>query len=66
MSEHTPAPDWRRSSRCSSGSCVEVARRKNVFLVRDSKDPASPHLNFPADSWREFIDRVKTDGLAPR
>jgi hypothetical protein len=28
--------------------------------VRDSKDPASPVISFAPDSWRTFVDQVRT------
>lgn len=33
--------EWLRSSSCSSGACVQVARAGQVVLVQDSKKPAS-------------------------
>jgi hypothetical protein len=41
------------------GNCVEVARRPERIGVRDSKDPASPVLEFTAPEWHAFIEGVK-------
>jgi len=52
---------WRRSSYCGSGACVEVARSSDGFLVRDAKDPESPVLSFTAEEWSAFVAGVKSD-----
>jgi len=51
---------WRRSTRCSSNSCVEVADLPDGGVaVRDSKLPsAAPALLFSAQEWRAFIAGV--------
>jgi hypothetical protein len=67
---------WRRSARCESHACVEVAFRRSsrcehahcvevatgpAVLVRDSKlGDASPILSFPRDSWSFFVESLKT------
>jgi hypothetical protein len=43
------------SSFCHSGSCVEVAARDGAVLVRDSKDPDGPVLQFTAEEWDSFL-----------
>jgi Domain of unknown function (DUF397) len=58
----TAAPlAWRRSSRCGSESCVEVAGLPDGGVaVRDSKSAeAAPVLVFTADEWAAFISGVK-------
>lgn len=55
---------WQRSTRCSTGGCVEVAkvgteRSAPEVRVRDSKDPQSPELAFGATAWRTFIEGLK-------
>jgi hypothetical protein len=52
-------PQWRKSSRCGTGACVEVATGDTVVGMRDSKDPHSPALSFSHAEWRVFIDGVK-------
>jgi hypothetical protein len=52
---------WRRSTRCSSHSCVEVADLANGgAAVRDSNAGADgPILVFGGEEWHEFVDAVK-------
>ncbi|MFF4289752.1 DUF397 domain-containing protein [Streptomyces sp. NPDC001633] len=53
---------WRKSSYSDGGedNCVEVADGfSGVVPVRDSKDPDSPVLCFPAAAWSSFIQTVK-------
>lgn len=55
------ASEFRKSSFSGgdSGACVEVARRPERIGIRDSKDPASPVLEFTPPEWRAFIEGVK-------
>lgn len=71
--------EWRRSSHCESGNCLEVAWTKSthsgadgcveiapgeVVLMRDSKiGEASPVLSFGLAAWRAFIEDVREDRL---
>jgi len=48
------APEWRKSSSCTAGNCVEVAQVDNEILIRDSKSPAQDPLRFTADEWAAF------------
>jgi hypothetical protein len=52
---------WRRSSRCATQSCVEVADLpEGGVAVRDSKAPGvSPILVFTTDEWESFVLGVK-------
>jgi hypothetical protein len=52
------APAWRKSTRSSSGACVEVAPRRDTILVRDSKDPEGAILSFDRSVFAAFIDGV--------
>jgi hypothetical protein len=54
MTSSANKPDWKKSRTCSSGACVEVARVGDHYLVRDSKNPEVPPLEFTAEEWREF------------
>ncbi len=51
---------WRRSTRCSSGSCVEVAATPDAVLVRDSKLAESPILHFDTAAWAAFLGAIKS------
>ncbi|GGT88573.1 DUF397 domain-containing protein [Actinomadura citrea] len=60
------APVWRKSSRSSDPDlavCVEVASIGSTRAIRDSKDPEGPRLSLSMDSWRSFMDAVKSDAL---
>jgi len=50
---------WVKSSYCSSGGCVEVALAGDLVLVRDSKNVASPQLEYRRDEWAAFVAGVK-------
>jgi hypothetical protein len=48
--------DWRRSTKCSSDCCVEVAISGDRAYIRSSKGgAAAPYLIFDADEWRSFL-----------
>jgi hypothetical protein len=42
-------------SACGTGTCVEVSHRAPRILVRDSKNPGGPVLEFGKDEWRAFV-----------
>ena len=51
---------WRRSTRCSANSCVEVASLPGgEMAVRDGKSATSPVLIFSAEEWTSFVSGVK-------
>jgi hypothetical protein len=61
---------WRRSNRCESGACVEVAAapysatasekgRAMALLVRDSTNPTGPILELSASGWARFTSSIK-------
>ncbi|MEU0740909.1 DUF397 domain-containing protein [Streptomyces sp. NPDC006134] len=48
--------DWRKSTYSGDGSnCVEIATTPTAVLVRDSKNPAGPHLALPPTAWVDFL-----------
>ncbi|HYN95956.1 MAG TPA: DUF397 domain-containing protein [Pilimelia sp.] len=49
---------WRKSRRCESSTCVEVAPVDRAVAMRDSTDPAV-HLVFAAGDWHAFLDGVR-------
>ncbi|RZU51673.1 uncharacterized protein DUF397 [Krasilnikovia cinnamomea] len=51
-------PKWRKSSRCGNGTCVEVAKVNDTFLIRDSKNPGAPALTFTPQEWAAFVEGV--------
>jgi hypothetical protein len=48
------APQWRKSSYCSNGTCIEVAKQDDQYLIRDSKNPDIAPLRFTTDEWTAF------------
>ena len=54
---------WQRSKKCSTGGCVEIAPYAGLYLVRDSKQTASPILSFGHARWSEFISALKNNEL---
>ncbi|MER8105425.1 Scr1 family TA system antitoxin-like transcriptional regulator [Kitasatospora sp. NPDC094016] len=56
---------WHKSSYSDNngGNCVEVATTHPGRLVRDSKDPEGPVLDFSPVAWQSFIDAVRTGRL---
>lgn len=55
----TPQTAWRRSSRCGSTTCVEVARDGEDYLIRDSKNPDREPLRFTREEWVDFLKRIE-------
>lgn len=52
---------WRKSARSiNAGNCTEVASSAGVVAVRDSQDPHSLVLLYPANSWRSFLTATRT------
>jgi hypothetical protein len=47
--------EWRRSSRCGSDACVEVAIFNRKVFVRNSKNASDKYLIFDAEEWKSFI-----------
>ncbi|WP_306661499.1 DUF397 domain-containing protein [Mangrovihabitans endophyticus] len=52
------SPKWTKSSRCSGGNCIEVAKVADQYLIRDSKNPDITPLAFTADEWTAFVEGV--------
>ncbi|MEU1021529.1 DUF397 domain-containing protein [Streptomyces sp. NPDC005904] len=54
---------WRKSSYSGGdgGNCLEVgAGQPGIVPVRDSKNPAGPHLTFRTATWSAFITGVRS------
>lgn len=52
---------WRKSTRSNTGSCVEIAvsAGADVVLMRDSKDPDGPVLEFAPAVFGAFVTSLK-------
>jgi hypothetical protein len=55
----TEGLEWRRSSQCNGGTCVEVAAQDDAIVVRSSADPDGATLEFSRGSWREWTSGAK-------
>lgn len=56
----TARGDFRTSSFCTSGGCVEVAPLPDgQVAVRDSKDLSRPAHVYSISEWRDFVAGVK-------
>jgi hypothetical protein len=51
-------PAWRKSSRCGTSTCVEVAKVDEQYLIRDSKNPEAAPLSFTKAEWDAFVAGV--------
>ncbi|GAA1586549.1 DUF397 domain-containing protein [Actinoplanes couchii] len=56
--EQMNVPAWRKSSRCGTSTCVEVAKVEDQYLIRDSKNPEVAALSFTKDEWDAFVQGV--------
>ncbi len=53
-----PQLAWRKSSRCGTSTCIEVANVDGQYLIRDSKNPEQPALAFSSEEWDAFHDGI--------
>jgi hypothetical protein len=51
--------EWRRSSRCEGGACIEAAAQDDAVLLRSSDDPDGSILAFAHATWRDLTARIK-------
>ena len=51
--------EWRRSSWCNGGTCVEAAVQDDAILLRSSADPDGPILVLSPAAWRDLIIGIK-------
>jgi len=61
MATSDQQPRWQRSARCTSGTCIEVAKVADRVLIQDSKSPDAGALSFTRQEWEAFIQAVKRD-----
>jgi len=52
------AYNWRKSSYSSDegGACVEVSAHPTAIHLRDSKNPAGPHVTVEPTTWAAFLE----------
>jgi Domain of unknown function (DUF397) len=57
--------EWRQSSRCESGNCIQVAHIDGNYVIRNSIDSDGPRLTFSVADWQSgqciHVDRVYDD-----
>ncbi|GFE14955.1 hypothetical protein Sgleb_30020 [Streptomyces glebosus] len=67
MKPEIVSPFRKSSYSGQEGDCVEVAHTADRGrVVRDSKDPAGPHIVLGAGAWGSFIQTLKRDAPAAR
>ena len=49
---------WRKSTRCETSACVEIATAGEAVLMRNSTI-AHDVLRLPVDTWRSFVAGLK-------
>jgi hypothetical protein len=56
---------WQKSTRSGHGGneCVEVLVTESVVMMRDSKNPDGPVLEFSRDAWIAFVAAIKRTSL---
>ncbi|MDT3400677.1 DUF397 domain-containing protein, partial [Streptomyces sp. B1866] len=59
---------WFKSSHSpANGHCVEARARDAVTVgIRDSKNPAGPHLSVPANAFASFVRAAVRGDFTPR
>lgn len=56
--------NWKKSTRCGTGACIEVADSLPHVYVRDSKEVDGELLNFSEDAWTSFINNIKENSYS--
>lgn len=61
-----PSPDfspadipWRTAAKSGGTNCIRVARRNDVIVFSDSKDPTGPVLSYTRQEFDAFLDGAK-------
>lgn len=52
--------NWRRSTRCGTSACVELALGSTAVHIRDASGDV---VSVPHGAWRSFIALIKEGGL---
>jgi predicted secreted Zn-dependent protease len=50
---------WRTALNCEGGACVEVAADRDTVLMRNSRQPSGPLLEYTPEEWHEFVAGIK-------
>jgi hypothetical protein len=54
-------PEFRVSSYCNTGTCVEVAVTGAIVAVRDKKNPIAGHIQVQPGAWARFLDGIRSN-----
>jgi len=49
---------WRKSSFCTSGECVEIAKRGETVVLRNSRAPRA-EVRYTAEEWHAFVQGLR-------
>jgi hypothetical protein len=60
MRERETPLTWRKSSFSQNGDCAEWCLSEGLILLRSSKDPAGPVLQFTRTEWQAFLSGIKS------
>jgi uncharacterized protein DUF397 len=60
MAERETSPAWHKSSFSQNSDCAEWRFSGDLVLLRDSKDPSGPVIQFTHAEWRAFVNGVKS------
>jgi Domain of unknown function (DUF397) len=55
----TPPLDWRRSSLCQTGECVEIATYNDTVVMRSSAHPGSGYIQLTPEEFDGFLNAAK-------
>jgi Domain of unknown function (DUF397) len=54
-----PQPAWRKSSRCQSGECAEIAQQNGEIVLRSTRSPDAV-VRLTAAEWQAFARGIQT------
>jgi predicted secreted Zn-dependent protease len=50
---------WHTALNCDGGTCVQVAADQNAILIRNSRQPDGPLVEYTPEEWHEFVSGIK-------
>lgn len=50
---------WRTVLSCDGGTCIEVAADQDIIVMRNSRQPVGPRLEYTSEEWHEFVSGIK-------
>jgi predicted secreted Zn-dependent protease len=50
---------WHTALSCDGGACVQVAADQNIILIRNSRQPDGPLVEYTSEEWHEFVSGIK-------